>query len=90
MFSIKELSLFQSNYFTNFSYKNNIIEVQSTNTGHWWQIFKKDMPRSTMIVIRHRYPMIKKYHLQCHVHKTIKAYKVIKEHDEYILSHVAD
>jgi hypothetical protein len=85
MFSILELSLFQSDYFTNFNFKNGVIEAQSKNTGHWWQIFKMDMPRATMVVVRHRYPGTKKYHMQFHVHTFAKAYKMIVEHDSYIL-----
>ncbi len=85
MFSNFELSLFHSDYFSNFSYENGIIEVQSKNTGHWWLIFRMDMPRSTMVAVRHRYPGVKKYHVQCHVHTLHKAYTMIKEHDTYIL-----
>ncbi len=86
MFSFKELSLFQSDYFSNFSYHNGIIEVKSKNTGHWWQIFKKDMPISNMVVTRHKYIKSDKYHMQCHVHKVAKAYKMITDHDKYILN----
>jgi hypothetical protein len=56
------------------------------NTGHWWQLLRMDMTRATMIVIRHRYPGIKKYHLQCHVHTFNKAINIIKDHDAYILA----
>lgn len=85
MFSKQELSLFQTPYFSNFSYSNGIIEIQSNNTGHWWQIFKKDMPRSTMIVTLHKYNKNDNYHKQCHVHTLQKASCKIKSHDEYIL-----
>jgi hypothetical protein len=85
MFSKQELSLFQSPYFLNFSYKNSTIEVQSANTGHWWQIYKKDMPRSTMIVTYHKYNKDDKYHKQCYVHTFRKAVSMIKSHDDYIL-----
>jgi hypothetical protein len=85
MFSKQELSLFQSPYFSNFSYFNGIIEVQSINTGHWWQIFKKDMPRSAMIVTLHKYNKDSKYHKQCYVHTLSKAYRMIIGHDEYII-----
>ncbi len=85
MFSIQEISLFQSDYFSYYKYENGIIEVQSKNTCHWWRVFKKDLPRATMIVVWHRYPCDKKYHIQCHVHTFIKAYKMIVDHDSYIL-----
>jgi hypothetical protein len=85
MFSKQELILFQSPYFSNFSYSNGIIEIQSNNTGHWWQIFKKDMPRSIMIVVLHKYNTFDKYHKQCHVHTLFKAYRIIKSHDNFIL-----
>lgn len=86
MFNFQELSLSQSTYFSDFNYKNGVIEIRSRNTGHWWQILRKDMPRATMIMIRHRYPGVKKYHIQCHVHTFTKAIKMIIEHDKYILS----
>jgi hypothetical protein len=87
MFSILELSLFQSDYFTNFNFKNGVIEVQSKNTGHWWQIYWKDMPISNFLVIKHKYKKEDKYHTQCHVHFIGKAYHMIIKHDEYILNH---
>ena len=86
MFSKNELSLFQSGYFSHFKYEYGIIEVRSINTGHWWQILRMDMPRSTMVVVRHRYPGVKKYHKQCHVHTVAKACRMIMDHDFYILS----
>lgn len=86
MFSMHELSLFKSDYFSHYNYENGIIEVQSKNTGHWWQIFRMDMPRATMVVVRHRYPGVKKYHMQLHVHTLNKAYKMIVDHDTYILA----
>ncbi len=85
MFSNQELSLFQSDYFSNFKYENGILEVQSKNTGHWWKISRMDMPISIMIVVKHRYPGVKKYHMQFHVHTLKKAYKMIVDHDSYIL-----
>lgn len=86
MFSNKELSLFQSDYFSHFSYNNGLIEVRSKNTGHWWQIYWKDMPISNMIVTRHKYTKADKYHMQCHVHRVDKVYRMITEHDKYILN----
>lgn len=86
MFNSQELSLLKSPYFSDFNYQSEAIEVRSINTGHWWQLLRMDMPRATMIVIRHRYPGIKKYHLQCHVHTFNKAIKLIKDHDAYILA----
>lgn len=85
MFSKQELSLFHSPYFTNFSNSNGIIEIQSKNTGHWWQITKKDMPRSMMIVTYHKYTKNDKYHKQYYVHTLSKAFCLIKSHDKYIL-----
>lgn len=84
MFSKQELSLFKSSYFSNFSYFNGIIEIQSKNTGHWWQISKQDMPRSTMIKVLHKYKFSDKYHKQCYVHTFRKAINIIKGHDDYI------
>lgn len=89
MFNSKELSLFQSPYFSDFSYKNGIIEVRSRNTGHWWQILRMDMPRATMVIVRHRYPRAKEYHIQFHVHTFNKAIKMIIEHDKYILKGIS-
>lgn len=86
MFSKSELSLFQSDYFSHFKYENEIIEVRSQNTGHWWLISRMDMPISTMIVVKHRYPGVKKYHKQCHVHTVAKAYRMIIGHDTFILA----
>ena len=60
MFNSKELSFFQTNYFSNFIYQNSVIEVCSRNTEHWWQILRMDMPRATMVVVRHRYPGVKR------------------------------
>ncbi len=85
MFNSQELSLVKIRYFSDFTYQNGVIEMRSKNTGHWWQIVKKDMPRSKMVIIRHRYPGVKKYHMQCHVHTFIKAVNMIIEHDKYIL-----
>ena len=86
MFSNHELSLFKSSYFSNYNYENGIIEVQSKNTGHWWLVFRMDMPISTMVVVKHRYPGVMKYHKQCHVHTVAKACRMIMDHDLYILS----
>ncbi len=85
MFSNQELPLFKSSYFSHYSYENNIIVVKSNNTGHWWKIFRMDMPRATMIVVKHRYPGAKKYHMQFHVHTVSKACRMIMDHDFYIL-----
>jgi hypothetical protein len=86
MFNSKELSLFQTSYFSDYKYINGVVEVRSRNTGHWWQLLRMDMPRATMVVVRHRYPGIKKYHIQCHVHTFTKAYRMIVDHDSYILA----
>jgi hypothetical protein len=86
MFNSKELSLFQTSYFSDFKYQNEVIEVRSINTGHWWLLLRMDMPRATMIVIKHRYPGVKKYYLQCHIHTFNKAIRLIKDHDAYILA----
>ena len=86
MFNSQDLSLFQTDYFCNFAYKRGLIEVRSKNTGHWWTLARLDMPRSTMVLIKHKYPGDNGYHKQCHVHTFIKAVKVIKEHDDYILN----
>lgn len=86
MFNSQELSLVQIRYFSDFTYQNGVIEMRSKNTGHWWQIIRKDMPRASMVIVQHRYPGIKKYHKQCHVHTFEKAIRMIIEHDKYILS----
>ncbi|BCJ98133.1 hypothetical protein [Anaerocolumna chitinilytica] len=86
MFNSQELSLVQTRYFSDYSYINGVIEIRSKNTGHWWQIVKKDMPRAKMVIVRHRYPGVKKYHLQCHVHTFEKTIRMIIEHDKYVLS----
>ena len=88
MFTKSELSLFQSDYFSLFKYENKTIEVRSQNTGHWWQIYRMDMPITTMIVVKHRYPGVKKYHMQFHVHTAAKACRMIMDHDFYILKNI--
>jgi hypothetical protein len=44
MFNSHELSLVHISYFSNLAYKNEIIEIRSKNTRHWWQILRKDCP----------------------------------------------
>jgi len=88
MFNSHELSLFESSYFSNFSYSTGIIEIQSKNAGHCWRKLKKDMPRSTMVVIYHKYKFRDNYHVQCHVHTFNKALRLIRDNDSYILNQI--
>lgn len=81
-FNSYEISLFNSDYFSFFSYTNNTIEVQSHNTGHWW-ILKIIEPQ--VIRLYHKHKKCDYYHLQCCVARTKQGLKNIKKHDSFIL-----
>lgn len=85
MFNQNELSIFQSDYFDNYFYKNGVVEVQSHNTKHYWKFYKVEMPIQNKIVLFHKYDKYDKYHKQCFLQNVKKVYKAIVEHDAYLL-----
>lgn len=85
-FNFDELSYFESEYFRNFSYLNNSVEIQSKNTGHWWLIQKIEMPICNKVKVWHKYHKSHKYHVQFHVDTCKTAYTKIASYDIIVLN----
>ena len=90
IFTRKEYSLINSNYFRIIRETENYLEFQSKNTKHCWIIQKHSFESSKKhpIFIYHKHsPKVTYYHKHWECYTVFQAIESIKGHDKYVLDY---
>ena len=90
MFTRKEHGFFRDPYFRVIREEELFIEVQSINTGHCWNVFKKQFEAKYRVTLYHKHKTTDPYY---HKHRpcftVAEAVQQIKSHDDYVLEQAA-
>ena len=88
IFTNKDRKLLREPYFIFLREEERFIEVKSKNTQHCWMIFKKVSPSDRPVTLYHKHHQSDPYYHKQYATLTVKhAIQILKEHDEYILTH---
>ena len=87
MFSSKELSIIDSQYFQVIQKSALCVTIVSKNTGHFWHIIHQEYPSFKSCEIWHKHKAEDQYHLHGHKGTLRAAINSVKSHDIYQLNH---
>ena len=90
MFSRREINMLHDPYFRIIREEEQFVEIQSINTGHYWNVYKHELERKYKVTLYHKHKATDEYY---HEHRKCgnvqKAIEEIKSHDEYVLEQEA-
>lgn len=88
MFTRKELQMVDTDYFLVIERTAFHIIIKSINTGHIWDLYSKENPHGTSIVVFHKHDDGAAFHEQPWMHPSsvIDAQEAIKSHDAWHLA----
>lgn len=86
-FNMKERKVLSDPYFKKIREEEDFYEIESICTEHRWIIKKVNIPGELPVRLHHKHSSeTPYYHRQKSAHNVISAIKIIKEHDQYIIS----
>lgn len=84
MFTKKELSLIDMNYFKPVKIADYYIILQSECTGHFWYILEEYYPNSRVFHLLHKHTKSSDFHMQKgRLHKLQQVFEYIQNHDDF-------